>query len=82
MIIWDLGNRIKGRLLIRHYVVGLDTVIFIVDSSDHARLTEAVDEFFTSISEKVQEKQVPVLVLANKQDSSKVLSPEEIKQAR
>ena len=69
------------RALFRHYMDGMDAVVFVVDSTDRERLDEAVDELFTTVIPTVEEDQVPVLVLANKQDVAGVMSPDEIKQA-
>ncbi|KAL8585888.1 hypothetical protein ACOMHN_019303 [Nucella lapillus] len=81
MVTWDVGLRDKSRPMIRYYLDSMDSVIFMVDSTDRDRLTDAIDDFFSYVNETVQMKQLPVLVLANKQDNSKVLSPEEIKNA-
>ena len=69
------------RVLYRHYMAAVDAVVFVVDSADRERLDEAVDDLFSYIVPTVEEDQVPVLVLANKQDLATVMSPDEIKQA-
>lgn len=80
MFMWRLPFAVQ-RVLYRHYVDQADAVVFVVDSTDRERLDEAVDELFTHVIPTIEESQVPVLVLANKQDVAGVMSPEEIKRS-
>ena len=76
-VVWDFGGPIKSRLLWQHYHVGTDAVIFVVDSNDRDRLSEARDELHRMLSGDPWRECV-VLVLANKQDLSCVMSAAEM----
>ncbi|KAJ3191146.1 hypothetical protein HK101_008058, partial [Irineochytrium annulatum] len=69
LTIWDIGGRGTHRAhkTWRTVCPVVDAIIFVVDSSDATRLKEARDELETLLNiEELQE--VPLLVLANKQD--------------
>ncbi|ORY55183.1 ADP-ribosylation factor protein 6, partial [Neocallimastix californiae] len=76
--VWDVGGQDKIRPLWRHYYAGTQGLIFIVDSSDSARIAEAGEELFKIIQDQ-EMANVNVLILANKQDLPNKLSPDEIK---
>ena len=42
--VWDVGGQTKIRALWQHYFQDSDAVIYVVDSSDRQRMTEARDE--------------------------------------
>ena len=54
-----------------------DGLIYVVDSADRRRMEEAADEL-TSLLEEGDLSDVPLLVLANKQDLINSLSVEEV----
>ena len=54
-------------------------LIFVVDSSDLERMSEARQELF-SVLESVEMERVPVVVIANKQDLPRALKAHEIAQ--
>ncbi|KAK7109331.1 ADP-ribosylation factor 6-like [Littorina saxatilis] len=81
MVTWDVGSRDKSRAIYRHFTVDMDASIFVVDSSDHERLGEAVDEFIKHIVPHAEELQVPIVVLANKQDVASAMTPEVVREA-
>lgn len=64
---WDIGGQDKLRPLWRSYTRCTDGIVFVVDSVDEERLEEAKMELqrTTRAPDNVN---VPVLVLANKQD--------------
>jgi len=66
--VWDVGGQEKIRPLWRHYYQGSDGLLFVVDSSDVARLKEARDEMNNILRDDGMQPGVPVVVLANKQD--------------
>ena len=72
--VWDIGGQDKIRPLWRHYFVGTDGLIFVVDTADRHRLNEAKEElaWVLNSGELVG---VPLVVLANKQDLPGALSP-------
>merc|ERR1712217_313367 len=68
MTCWDVGGRSPIRPLYRHYLSqGVAGIIFVVDSNDRDRIEDAAEEMrrFLSIDETGD---VPLLVIANKQD--------------
>lgn len=64
---WDVGGQDKIRPLWRHYYSGTQGLIFVVDSSDTARLEEARSELHKIINDR-EMKDALLLVFANKQD--------------
>ena len=82
LTIWDIGgyNLIqdnKVRFLFKHYYQNTDGIIFVVDSNDKERLIKAKEAFLYFINNK-EFKNVPLLILANKQDLSESISPKEL----
>lgn len=67
LTVWDVGGQDKLRRLWKHYYQEATGLVFVVDSADPARFKEAQDEL-SSVVEDPLMSQVPVLVLANKQD--------------
>ena len=75
--IWDIGGRESNRPLWKAYVRKTEGVVFVVDSTDSSRFEEARHELFNLLnSESAKLNQVPVLVLANKQDCVGASSPD------
>ena len=66
--VWDVGGQEKIRPLWRYYYYGSDGLIFVVDSSDVTRVSEARDELMSVLRDEAMERDVPCVVLANKQD--------------
>ena len=77
--VWDVGGQEKIRPLWRHYFQNTQGLIFVVDSSDLERMSEARQELF-SVLESVEMERVPVVVIANKQDLPRALKANEIAQ--
>ena len=75
--VWDVGGQDKIRPLWRHYFQGCEGLVFIVDSVDTMRFSEARDEL-TWILNSDEMAGVPLVVLANKQDLPKAQSPSEV----
>merc|ERR1712129_208434 len=67
--LWDLPGQTNFRRLWRRYYRETHAVLFMVDSADTHRLSEAKNELQQILSESDLEG-APVLVLANKQDLS------------
>eukprot|EP01116_Phalansterium_solitarium_P003192 TRINITY_DN1387_c0_g2_i1.p1 TRINITY_DN1387_c0_g2~~TRINITY_DN1387_c0_g2_i1.p1 ORF type:complete len:236 (+),score=32.85 TRINITY_DN1387_c0_g2_i1:57-764(+) len=74
---WDVGGRTKLRALWRHYMQNTSGVIFMVDSNDRERMPEATKELRHLIEEPLL-RDIPVLVIANKQDLPDAMSISEI----
>ncbi|KAI9368887.1 ADP-ribosylation factor family-domain-containing protein [Aspergillus egyptiacus] len=78
--VWDVGGQDKIRPLWRHYYSGTQGLIFVVDSSDAARMEEARSELHKIINDR-EMKDALLLVFANKQDVPGHMSPEEVTNA-
>eukprot|EP01090_Pellita_catalonica_P021936 TRINITY_DN834_c0_g2_i1.p1 TRINITY_DN834_c0_g2~~TRINITY_DN834_c0_g2_i1.p1 ORF type:complete len:183 (+),score=38.94 TRINITY_DN834_c0_g2_i1:68-616(+) len=77
--IFDVGGQDRIRTLWHYYYAGTNGIIFVVDSSDTERLKEARDELHKTLKSDLL-KNVPLLVLANKQDLPHARSPAQITQ--
>lgn len=73
-LVWDVGGQDKLRPLWRSYTRCTDGIIFVVDSCKEDRLEEAKLELL-KICKTTGKNQIPVLVLANKQDLPVALDP-------
>ncbi|XP_078486140.1 ADP-ribosylation factor 2 [Ciona intestinalis] len=65
--VWDVGGQDKIRPLWRHYFQNTQGLIFVVDSNDCERLTEAQEELTRMVNED-ELRDAALLVFANKQD--------------
>jgi len=65
--VWDVGGQDKIRPLWRHYFQNTQGLIFVVDTNDQERLTEARNELNRMLSED-ELRDAVLLVFANKQD--------------
>ena len=74
--LWDIGGQKKIRDLWAHYYPGTNGIIFLVDSSDRARIGLVKEELNKMLAEE-DLMGVPILILANKQDLG-VMSVEEV----
>ena len=74
---WDVGGSARIKMLWRYYYRETQGIIFVVDSSDKDRIAVAKEELDSLLSEELL-KDAVLLVLANKQDISGVLSVTEI----
>eukprot|EP01006_Ploeotia_vitrea_P059724 TRINITY_DN74689_c0_g1_i1.p1 TRINITY_DN74689_c0_g1~~TRINITY_DN74689_c0_g1_i1.p1 ORF type:complete len:187 (-),score=17.00 TRINITY_DN74689_c0_g1_i1:146-706(-) len=74
---WDIGGQDKLRPLWRHYFENTDGLIFVIDSNDRQRLSQARDELHKILQEDCLSK-ASVLVLANKQDLPNAASCAEV----
>ena len=77
--VWDVGGQEKIRPLWRHYFQNTQGLIFVVDSSDLERISEARTELF-SVLESPEMEGVPVVVIGNKQDLPRALKSHELAQ--
>lgn len=74
---WDVGGQKKMRELWSNFLEDAGGLLYVVDSSDKRRLEESRKEF-ELILKNESIKNVPVVVLANKQDLPGALNAEEI----
>ena len=76
-IIWDVGGGAKIYPLWRHYFTGAQGVVYIVDASDSSRFSEA-KHWLDTLLDSDELVDVPILLLANKQDLPHAVSPSEV----
>jgi len=75
--VWDVGGGGSIRALWRHYLQNTVAVIFVVDSNDRERISEAHDELQKMLAEQ-ELANTRLLVLANKQDLPNAMSVSEV----
>ena len=77
---WDLGGQHKLRELWHYYYEDIDGIVFVMDSVDKDRFPEARGELHTILTNQ-RLRDLPVLILANKQDISLAANKTEIVEA-
>jgi len=77
MTVWDVGGQDRIRPLWRHYYTNTEGIIFVVDSNDRDRMTDAREELHRMLGEPDLRDAV-LLVFANKQDLPNAMSATEI----
>ena len=75
--VWDVGGQTRLRALWSHYLEGTSVLVFVVDSQDHTRLTEAGLELRRMLAEPALADSA-ILILGNKQDLPNAVSCERI----
>ena len=75
----DVGGQEKLRPLWRHFFQNTQGLIFVVDSSDLERISEARQEL-SNVLENPEMEGVPVVVIGNKQDIPRALKTHDIAQ--
>lgn len=65
--VWDVGGQDKIRPLWRHYFQNTQGLIFVVDSNDRDRVSEAAEELQKMLRED-ELRDAKLLIFANKQD--------------
>ena len=75
--VWDVGGQDKIRPLWKHYFNNTEGLVYVVDSSDRARINESRDEL-NWILDSDEMRGVPVVILANKQDLPGAFSPSDV----
>ena len=77
--IWDVGGQDNIRHLWKHYFQGTEGLIYVVDSNDPSRMEESRKEF-QGVLKDVDNDDIPILVLANKQDLPQAMKPADVAQ--
>ncbi|NXN94056.1 ARL11 protein, partial [Rhinopomastus cyanomelas] len=72
--LWDVGGQDSLRASWPDYLEGINTLIFVLDSTDTARLPEAMAALEETLSHPSMAG-IPVLLLANKQEVPGALAP-------
>mmetsp|Transcript_19127 Transcript_19127/g.24148 ORF Transcript_19127/g.24148 Transcript_19127/m.24148 type:complete len:180 (-) Transcript_19127:2704-3243(-) len=74
--VWDVGGQSRIRPLWRHYNKNSHAIVFVLDSNDKERISEAKEEIQNILSDVKEE--TSLLVLANKQDLCNAMGEQEI----
>ena len=77
LCVWDLGGQKALREYWSNYYEGTNAIIYVIDSVDENRLSEAGAEL-KKLLEESHLSSIPVLIFANKQDISIALPPDQI----
>ncbi|CAF4361180.1 unnamed protein product [Rotaria socialis] len=75
LTVWDVGGQDHLRTLWHHYFDNVDGLVFVIDSTDRHRLSLSKAEL-KGIYQHESMKNVPLIIIANKQDSKEALSAE------
>jgi len=75
--VWDVGGQDKIRPLWRHYFQNTQGLIFVVDSNDRERISEAYEELQKMLQED-ELREAVLLVFANKQDLPNAMKAAEL----
>ncbi|XP_070263572.1 ADP-ribosylation factor-like protein 11 isoform X1 [Myotis yumanensis] len=67
LTLWDVGGQAQLRASWKNYLEGADVLVYVLDSTDKARLPEAGAEL-AEVLDRPSMASVPFLVLANKQE--------------
>lgn len=67
LTVWDVGGQKSMRPNWRHYLEDCSALVFVVDSSDRARIDEARKALKKILADENM-KEVPLMVLANKKE--------------
>ncbi|XP_006879661.1 PREDICTED: ADP-ribosylation factor-like protein 11 [Elephantulus edwardii] len=78
LTLWDVGGQTKLRASWKDYLEGTDMLVYVLDSTDEARLPEAVAEL-REVLDNPNMVNIPFLVLANKQEAPDALPLPEIR---
>ncbi|XP_022359703.1 ADP-ribosylation factor-like protein 14 [Enhydra lutris kenyoni] len=77
LTVWDVGGQEKMRTVWEYYSENTDGLMYVVDSTDKQRLEDSRREL-KHILKNEHIKNVPVVLLANKQDMPGALTAEDI----
>ena len=72
----DLGGHAAARRLWQSYSASVDSIIFLVDTTDYERMAECRSELSKLLASLQQE--IPVLILGNKTDSQNSCSAQQL----
>lgn len=75
--IWDLGGQHQLRPFWRLYYKDTNGIVFVIDSADRQRIDLCKDELNLLLNEE-ELKEVPLLIMANKQDLNDALTIDEL----
>lgn len=76
--LWDLGGQRAIRTYWNQYYENTGALVYVIDSTDEDRMEEAGSELQKMLNDGALQRDIPILVLANKQDLVNSLSVQEI----
>lgn len=74
---WDLGGQPRFRSMWERYCKGVDGIVFVVDSADESTIEQAKNELH-QITTSEYLKDIPLLVLGNKNDLENALDVDQV----
>ena len=78
-ISWDIGGQAAFReSLWESYMAGSMGIVYVIDSADKSRFQEAQSELWKYVLDNDKVQNIPILVLANKQDLEEAASAGEV----
>lgn len=81
-VFWDIGGQDVFRdTLWLPYIAGSAGIIYVIDSSDQERFNEAKEELWKYVIDNHTVADIPILILANKQDLTTSKSAGEVARA-
>ena len=78
--VWEVGGQDSIRPLWRHHYVGTQGIVFVIDSDDRDRISEAAQELHNIMKDPAM-RDVCLLIFANKADLPHALSSDEVREA-
>lgn len=75
--VFDLAGQEKMRNVWKYYYSSIEGIVFVVDSSNVERIQDARDEIQKLLAND-EAKNIPILILANKQDLPNAVKKDEI----
>lgn len=78
--IWEIDGSAETRKYWNSFLQDTDLLVFMVDASDLSKLSSAVSTLKELLGDTRMDN-VPILVVANKQDSMNALKPDQVKEA-
>ncbi|MES1905842.1 MAG: hypothetical protein MHPSP_003170 [Paramarteilia canceri] len=76
--IFDVGGQKIYRDWWKEFLTGANAMIFVVDSADHSRMTEASEALHGLINDSSMDSNSVIAIMANKQDMEESLKKAEI----
>ncbi|KDO16125.1 hypothetical protein SPRG_18340 [Saprolegnia parasitica CBS 223.65] len=78
--LWDVGGNYRLSSIVRHYYEGADAILFVVDTTDRARMGSARDHLHNILASDDLRDAV-LLVYGNKQDLPQAMSIADVTEA-
>lgn len=76
--VWDVAMKKDIRVPLKHYYRDKEAFVFVIDCSDKERYNETIDDLQETLTSD-EFREIPILVLANKQDLATVMPHTDIR---